>query len=258
MSNGSWGEPPEGAFAGDGRRELVICVPPGPVRERIVKAAQHIAATLSPVTQLDQLKVPSVPRVVIIGAAPGVLQWVRAAVRRLRTVDGTSIVLLCLQPGSAWAAELPKFARAGVDDVLFVQGTSEYSPLGQEIERWLGHALPPDAFSPPQLGSGGLGLMIIGHCVRRGYERLAASDLGRHFGCSRRSVLRAVRGTPWPTIRFLDAFARLAHVKHALKETSDTVEKLAVKLGFASASGLSRFVQRTTGQTVREFRSGLN
>jgi AraC family transcriptional activator of tynA and feaB len=163
---------------------------------------------------------------------PGVVGVDESPVARLLTgmvhsLTGETEVLPALAASAIRNAllELIIGAASGLTDVSPRRAASD--ALRQEIEHWIGERVRAETVSPAEAGAAH-GLSV------RSLHRLFA-DAGQTFG----GVVRKVR---------------VERAKRDLALTTDTVQTIAMRWGYADASHFCREFKRHYGITTREFR----
>lgn len=97
---------------------------------------------------------------------------------------------------------------------------------------------------------------VIQVCLLHGADRLSVDSLARMLGVHRRSMSAWLQKRLLPTAGELISWGRLVAAAYHLDRSGDSVERIALDLGFASASGLHNMIRRYTGLTPTELRRG--
>jgi AraC-like DNA-binding protein len=175
------------------------------------------------------------------------LAWLRRQHARVAT-------LVLLDPRGR-ELELFRLGRLGVDDVLLDEGEANLSELPSSVDRALIRALARRAGARlrgrvPHLFVEGLVWAVEQADTRPGPDELARA-LTRPLDSYRRALRRA--RLPPPSRVLL--WGRLIRAAHMLHREDLSVEVVAHRLGYASASSLARAFRRETGHPPSEIRA---
>jgi AraC-like DNA-binding protein len=97
---------------------------------------------------------------------------------------------------------------------------------------------------------------VIELCLTHGQARLSVDRLAHMLGVHRRTMSEWLQARNLPAAGELISWGRLVEATCRLSQPGTSVERVALDLGFASASGLHNMIRRYTGFTPTALRNG--
>lgn len=192
--------------------------------------------------------------VLLIGSRLGTVRSSISFVSRLRNQYPHLPIVLCLDERDPAHAQLHRFARAGVDDLVKLDAGDFVVQLRRTVGNRLGHLLPQGAAN--QIGGypdgRSLTPAILGWILRNGYRNLKVEHVSRWFRCDRGTLNRTVRRGGLGPISDIIRFARFFHLALMLDMGPTSATYLTRELQFRSLPNLWMFVRRMSGLTLRE------
>lgn len=173
----------------------------------------------------------ALPRVLKLDAARlAMFEWVEASMR--------FAIQELLQGRLASSSTLSRLS-----ELLFVEAVRNYAAREDTVEAWLG------AFRDPQIGRA---LVALHADLRRDWT---AELLAREAGMSRSAFMKRFAGIVGETpIKYLTGVRlRAAHIY--LKETPQSIARIAERVGYESEEAFSRAFKRAFGAAPSQFRT---
>ena len=106
----------------------------------------------------------------------------------------------------------------------------------------------------PLSNSGLLVQKALAFIGRDAARKLSVEDVAAHLRISRSLLDLRFRELQHESVHAVILRARLAEVKHRLRTTSDTIERIASDCGWANANSLKNAFHRETGLSMRDWR----
>lgn len=188
----------------------------------------------------------------LVGAEDAEQRDIERLVRGIRRSRLDVPVLVCLAETLREVQNLGRYARAGVDDVLFVFEPDGEAEVVRAVRTRLRHHLPSRLFPADLAEERREASAVAAWILRNSYRPLtggeAVSWFRRDHGTLNRTLARGGLGSMRDFVRV----GRLLHLAHTLERTDESASVTARRLRFGSATALRMFLKRLTGLTVRQ------
>ena len=242
-------------------RQLLVAIGDKTLRKRVLSFVGGLADATDDIESLLDIRTNSRIRgeriALIVGnttasgaTSPGLIQALRAQVPLMP-------VVLCSWRHEIRSVRLAALARAGIDDIVLLDGPFGEIELRTQVRERLKHALPFEIatlLEPSCALPASRAVTVESWCTRNAYRPLRAGQVADYFGVNRKTLYRSARDAGWRDLHTVFGYARLLHVAVALEYHAATIDRISSHLAFGSPAALHKFVRRYTGRTPVQLR----
>lgn len=241
------------------RRRVVFVIGANPVeRERVAEVVRKVADEVRRCDALGDVDlgiVSASASVLVLAPDATASPTLVAAIRRFRAEDPATSIVMCVRAHSRTPHVLARLARAGLDELTFIDQPDTAERLTREVGRRLASALPVALVRAVLPRTDHDAETYCAWCYRNAYRRLHVDSVADWFRENRKTVNRHLQAAALPPVHELISKARLLHTANRLDTSRSSIETSARLLEFGSASALAMFVKRQTRRSPSELRA---
>jgi AraC-like DNA-binding protein len=163
-------------------------------------------------------------------------------------------ILLYCAPAPDEMRELPRFCRAGVDEVVprTVEGLG--ASLAAALRSARAPAVAAEVLAALEPAVAPNAVPILAHCLEHATTRLSVREVATAFGLHRRTLVNRLAAAGLPSPFAVIAWCRLCVAARLLEDPRRRVEHVAFHLGYHSASALRHALRKYLGLRPTELR----
>lgn len=222
-----------------------------PLVEVLVDAGCHaISSDLSRAFRATQVSVlddesPFLARggILLLGARTADGASSLGALRRLRSKYPELVVYLCDRLDRDLAAQMVRYARAGLDRFFVLESAGDRAALAECVR--VRSLAPPPRAALRALSGAGLATRpqcLTEFALRNGHRGLSIAAVSQWFGVARRTLSWWCQIADLPPPRMLVRCARFLHHEELLSRGIVRASERAARLGFDTATELRQFL----------------